>query len=86
MTCNIHLRGVDNQLMHQLKIEASKQEVSVNTLILTILMRGLGLSIGHRLSVYHNLDKFSGTWSKQQTKAFLREIADFEQIDKELWK
>lgn len=83
---NIHLRNVDNQLIKNLKLVASKQDVSMNTLILNLLRRGVGLSRERIVTVYHDLDKLAGTWSKQQAKEFLNEISHFEHIDKDIWK
>ena len=83
---NIHLRNIDSQLIKLLKLEASRNEVSMNTLILILLRRSVGLSRERITPVYHDLDKLAGTWSKQQTKEFLDNTSPFEQIDKELWK
>ena len=83
---NIHLRNVDNQLIKTLKLTALKQDVSMNTLILSLLKRGVGLSRERVVAVYHDLDKLAGTWSKQQAKEFSNEISHFEHIDKDLWK
>lgn len=86
MSFNIHLRNVNSNLMNKLKSEATKQDLSMNTLILNLLNRGLGLRSKLSLPSYHDLDKLAGTWDKQQAKTFLKQIADFEQIDEELWK
>ena len=83
---NIHLRGLDDRLTHQLKQVAVDQSVSVNTLILNILRQGLGLSRQHRNIVYHDLDKLAGTWTGSEAEKFMKNIADFESIDKALWK
>lgn len=82
---NIHLRNIDNQLIKHLKLEASKNEVSMNTLILNLLRKGLGL-VQERAVTYHDLDTLAGTWTKQQAKEFSSEISHFEHIDKEIWK
>ena len=83
---NMHLRNIDNQLINKLKLEASRQEVSMNSLIIGLLRRGVGLSRERPITVYHDLDKLAGTWSKQQAKEFLNEISHFEHIEKDLWK
>lgn len=86
MPFNIHLRGVDDRLMNHLKQEATKNNISMNSAILSVLQRNFGLTNEQRSRTYHDLDKFAGTWSKQDAKTFLKTIADFEQIDKDLWK
>ena len=83
---NIHLRNIDNQLIKHLKLEAAKQDVSMNTLILNLLSRSVGLKRERILPIYHDLDDLSGTWKKQDAKEFLNEISHFEHIDKEIWK
>ncbi len=86
MSTNIHLRGIDVTTMQILKKEAAQQEISVNSLILSLIKKSLGLSRERENLIFHDLDALAGTWNKNQTKAFMNAIADFEQIDKELWK
>lgn len=86
MTCNIHLRNVDSKTLYRLKEEAARYEISVNTLILNLVKNGLGLSSQRTLPIYHDLDALAGTWSEKKANAFLKDISDFEQIDKEIWK
>ncbi|HLB42849.1 MAG TPA: hypothetical protein VJN02_08395 [Gammaproteobacteria bacterium] len=86
MSFNVHLRNVDSHLMNKLKSEATKKNLSINTLILNLLNHSLGIRTKRSLPLYHDLDKLAGTWDKQQAKIFLKQIIDFEQIDEELWK
>lgn len=86
MLTNIHLRNVDPELLRHLKLESTKEDVSMNTLILTLLRRSLNLTTQKPSKVYHDLDQLAGTWSKEQAKAFLNSISDFENVDKDIWK
>lgn len=88
MLTNIQLRGLDEQLIHTLKQTALKKKISTNKLILTLLQQALEPESESKRGphVYHDLDSFAGTWSHQETKAFLKNTADFEKIDEELWK
>lgn len=86
MSANIHVRGVQDKLMHHLKQEAAHQAVSMNTLILDVLNQRFGVTSKRKSISYHDLDQFAGTWNKQQAKHFLKEIKHFEQIDKDIWK
>ena len=86
MNLNMHLRGVDAILMSNLKKKAHDENISLNSLVLLLLRRSLGLSGQRNLAIYHDLDSLAGTWTKQQAKAFTKQISDFEQIDKEIWK
>ena len=85
MQSNIHLRGIDKLLLSRLKQEAAEQDVSVNSLVLQLLKQALGLATQRHVSVYHDLDKLAGTWSKQEAKTFTKSVADFEKIDKDIW-
>lgn len=85
MTTNIHLRCVNKMLMMRLKQEASAHNMSVNQFILVLLNNGLGLSNKPAKIIHHDLDKLAGTWSKQESKQFLKSIKDFEKIDEDIW-
>jgi plasmid stability protein len=86
MSCNIHLRNVDDNTMHRLREEAARYDISMNTLILNLVKNGLGFTSKRTLNVYHDLDALAGTWSEKKAQTFLKDISDFEQIDKEIWK
>lgn len=85
MASNIHLRCVDQLMMVRLKQEAKTRNMSVNQLILFLLKNDLGLSNKQTKIVHHDLDKFAGTWSKQEAKQFLEVTEDFEKIDEDIW-
>ena len=86
MTVNIHVRGVDEKIVDQLKQLATEQRSSLNKVILAILRQGLGLSKRKTPKIYHDLDELAGTWTKRQAEEFNKAIAPFEKIDEELWK
>lgn len=85
MAHNINLRGLDKSLMARLKAESKQRGVSMNTLILQFIRQGLGLTYERKATVYHDLDKLAGTWSKKDEEEFNKAIVDFEKIDPELW-
>lgn len=82
---NFNLRNLSPQTMLLLKKEATKQSISVNTLILKIIDRGLGVVCPSKKVTFHDLDYLAGTWSDKEKKQFERNIKPFEDIDKELW-
>ena len=86
MHTNIHLRNVDTKLLARLKNESVKENVSMNTYILSLLRRSLNLTTEYPTKTYDDLDKFAGTWNKEDAKAFSQTITDFEKIDKDIWK
>jgi hypothetical protein len=85
MLTNIHIRNIDSELLMRLKQESAKEEVSMNTLILALLRKSLHLTT-QKPSLYHDLDQLAGTWSVDEAKAFLKNVSDFENIDKDIWK
>jgi len=82
---NFILRNIAPQVMTRLKKEAIKQKVSVNSLILHILERGVGVIQPIKKTVFHDLDHLAGTWNKNDKKTFDENIKSFGDVDKELW-
>lgn len=82
---NFNLRNISPEIMTRLKKEASKQNQSVNSYILKLIEKGLGISYQTKKPVFHDLDILAGTWSQEEKKAFDKKIKSFEQIDEELW-
>lgn len=82
---NFNLRGILPEVMLLLQREAKRLNISVNTLILNVLEKGIGFSCQIKRPVYHDLDHLAGSWSEKDTKTFLKNTEYFEQIDKEFW-
>lgn len=82
---NFNLRGISPQVMRTLKREAEKQDTSVNLLILKLVEKGIGYSHEVERPIYHDLDKFAGTWTAADAKDFAKNTKDFEKIDKDIW-
>jgi hypothetical protein len=81
---NFNLRGVPSDVMALLKKEAKRLHISVNTLVLKMIERGLGFT--RERPIHHDLDHLAGAWSAQEEQVFKENIKPFEQIDKELWR
>lgn len=84
-TSNFNLRNIAPDVMSLLKKEATKQKISVNSLILMIVERGLGIPDKQQRAVFHDLDYLAGTWSEQDKKTFDDHTKSFEKIDGEIW-
>lgn len=82
-TLNFNLRNVASDLMILLKKEAALQKISVNSLILQTIEKGLGIS--SKKNIYHDLDHLAGTWNSHDKEVFDANVKSFENIDKELW-
>jgi len=59
----ITLRQIPDVLDKQLRTMASKNKTSLNRLIISLLMKGMGLSAG--FDKQRNLTDLAGTWSKK---------------------
>lgn len=84
-TSNFNLRNITPDVMKLLKSEATKQKISVNSLILQIIEHDLGSAKTTKKAVFHDLDHLAGTWSEKDKKVFDENIKSFENLDKELW-
>ena len=82
----ITIRGIDNEIAKALKERAKKEGASINSIVLRIVREALGLEKKKRTIIYTDLDHLSGTWDKKDYAEFQRKIADFETIDKNIWK
>jgi len=79
------IRGIDPLLSEAIKIQAQKNNESINKTALKILREAVGLSDNPVYKTYHDLDNLAGTWSEEDEIEFKKNIQDFEKIDKEMW-
>jgi hypothetical protein len=84
-TSNFNLRNIAPDVMSLLKKEALKQKTSVNSLILKLIGRGLGIAYPTKKALFHDLDYLAGTWSNKDKELFDENVKSFEKIDEELW-
>jgi len=84
---NLSVRGVDPSTLASLKAIAATEGVSVNTLVLRLIDRGLGKAPGKPATRRHDdLDALVGAWSAEQATAFEAATGPFREIDPELWR
>jgi hypothetical protein len=76
------IRGVTKSLDGQLRKLAQKKGVSLNTWVLEVLMRYVGMS--EQQPLHHDFDDLCGKWVED--KDFNEVLADQRKIDEELWK
>lgn len=82
----ITIRGLDNEIAKTLKKMAKREGTSMNSIVLGIVRKSLGLEKKKRTVIYTDLDHLAGTWDKKDYADFQKKIADFEKIDKNIWK
>ena len=83
---NLSVRGLDDKSLAALKKRASRENTSVNALVVQMIEQGLG----HRrsrpaLTRHDDLDALAGTWRKRDAAEFERASAAFSKVDTELW-
>jgi hypothetical protein len=83
---NITIRGIDPELEKSLRSSARENADSMNTTILKLLRKALGLDKPMPFPEYHDLDDLAGTWSKEDEEEFNRVQKELSEIDEELWK
>lgn len=82
----ITIRGIDETTARILKERAKKEGISVNAVLLKTLRESLGLQKKRRNIIHNDLDHLAGTWSEKDFAEFQKRIADFEIVDKKMWK
>lgn len=86
-TLNISI--LDENLLERLRAEASRRRVSLETIAQEWLCLAAGVKDAYRPLTEHERGEFAklgGTWTDEQTAEFDAAVADFEQIDEEMWK
>ena len=84
---NLSIRGLDDKALTALKARATKEDASVNTLVLRLIAQGLGHLQAKPARIRHDdLDALAGSWRKGDGAAFERATAPFGEVDAALWK
>lgn len=80
----ITLRKIPDVLDKQLRSLAGKNKTSLNKVILSLLLKNLGLSDNSNKK--RDLTDLCGTWTSNQYKEFQKNTEQFNQIDPEIWE
>ena len=80
----ITVRQIPETLDKQLRSLARKNKTSLNKVVLSILMKSLGISSSSAKK--RDLSGLCGTWNKSEYDEFLKNTDSFDQIDQEIWK
>ena len=68
------------------KERARRENLSLNKAIVSLLEEATGAGKGKKRVVHHDLDKFFGTWTKEEADAFDEALREQRQIDPEMWR
>jgi plasmid stability protein len=84
---SLSIRGVDEELAALLKEAAAVEQKSVNSIVLSVLKKHLGVAKEKRFTQdWHDLDSLFGRWSEDEYARVQGRIDEERQIDEELWK
>ena len=76
------IRSVPAAVDRALRRRAKQESKSLNTVVLEAIVQGLALEV--RQADHTDLDSLIGSW--QDDPAFDRAVADFKQVDEQVWK
>ncbi len=84
MMSQITLRQIPDVLDKQLRSLAGKNKTSLNKIVLSLLMKDLGLSDNSNKK--RDLTDLCGTWTQNQYDEFQINTDIFNEIDAEIWE
>ena len=83
---SITIRRIDPGLDRVIKSRAKQKNLSINQWVLETLKKVTGTGKTPVFQKHTDLDALAGGWSKEEAKAFQKNIQIFERIDKDVWK
>ena len=66
--------------------EKAARKLSLNKAIVRLLEEAPGVEKRKEKVVHHDLDRFFGTWTKEEADTFDEAMCGHRQIDSEMWK
>jgi len=80
---HLTVRAVPRELAQALEAEQKRRGKSLNQTVLEVL--GDALGVGGAPRPTNGLERLAGTWSAADLEEFESAVAEFEQVDPELW-
>ena len=82
----VTVRNLPPGVAKAVKEKARKEKLSLNKAIVRLLEEATGVEKGKKKILHHDLDRFFGTWTKEEADAFDAATREHRQIDPEMWK
>ncbi len=82
----ITVRNLPPEVAKAVKEKARKEKLSLNKAVVRLLEEATGVEKGRKKVIYHDLDRFAGTWSEAEYQEFREAMKEHRQIDPEMWK
>ena len=77
------VRNLPADVSAELERERKRRGTSLNSTVVNVLRRGLGLGLARRSN---GLARFAGTWNEDEFAEFEKTTNEFEHIDEERWR
>jgi hypothetical protein len=82
----ITLRNLPPKVAKAIREKARKERLSMNKTVIKLLEEATGAAPEAKRVVHHDLDRFFGTWTKEEADAFDEALREQRQIEPEMWK
>jgi hypothetical protein len=82
----VTVRNLPPGVAKAVKEKARKEKLSLNKAIVRLLEEATGVEERKKKVVHHDLDRFFGTWTKEEADAFDEAMREHRQVDPEMWK
>ncbi len=84
----ITIRGIPDQIENVINKEAKREGLSLNKAFIALLARATDMKTKEKKSktMYHDLDRLSGVWTKEEAADFDKKLAAQRKVDADLWK
>ena len=82
----ITVRNLPPEVAKAVKEKARKERLSLNKAVVRLLEEATGAENAKKKVIHHDLDRFFGTWTKEEADAFDEAMREHRQIDPEMWK
>jgi hypothetical protein len=87
MGMSITIRALDELSVSWITQKAKQRGVSLEEIIVQLIHESIGVErSSSELKWYNDLDSLAGTWNDEEFDEFLQVIADFNQVDEQLWQ
>lgn len=83
----ITVRNLPPKVAKAIREKARRERLSLNKAVVSLLEEATGAVVrGPKRLVHHDLDRFFGTWTKEEADTFDRALKEQRQVDPEMWK
>ena len=82
----ITLRNLPPKVAKAIREKARRERLSMNKTVIKLLEEATGATRDVKRVVHHDLDRFFGTWTKEEADAFDEALREQRQIEPEMWK